>query len=277
MTRRPPRARPGQAAAPGAAHRQPASGRTRHAGPDVASLPPLHAYPPRTPSATHPPTKTPGPDCGQSQPCTKLTRKSQDACRPPSFGRPPRAPHWSALHLLAALVSQEGGIAAPLLRAAGAEPFCGAAATLEDQSPSAQAAGTTAARRTRRGGRCPCPWPPAYQSGPGRWAISTSRPSPAVGPGHRGGQAADVLRQRPVPSRNELASARSRRSAARPGHHGEPGLRPTRPWRSNGSAPDPARPVTVPLDPGHRPGRDIRRLIAGAGPAGAQDNHGAIV
>ena len=53
----------------------------------------------------------------------KLTRKSQDALsaavrRATTDGNP----HVEPLHLLAALVSQEGGTAAPLLRAVGADP-----------------------------------------------------------------------------------------------------------------------------------------------------------
>jgi ATP-dependent Clp protease ATP-binding subunit ClpB len=53
----------------------------------------------------------------------KLTRKSQEALseavrRATTDGNP----HVEPLHLLAALVSQEGGIAAPLLRAVGADP-----------------------------------------------------------------------------------------------------------------------------------------------------------
>ena len=53
----------------------------------------------------------------------KLTRKSQEAVsdavrRATADGNPQVEP----LHLLAALVSQEGGTAAPLLRAVGADP-----------------------------------------------------------------------------------------------------------------------------------------------------------
>ncbi len=53
----------------------------------------------------------------------KLTRKSQEAVsaavrRATTEGNP----HVEPLHLLAALVSQEGGTAAPLLRAVGADP-----------------------------------------------------------------------------------------------------------------------------------------------------------
>jgi len=53
----------------------------------------------------------------------KLTRKSQDALseavkRAAAAGNP----HVDGLHLLAALIEQDGGTAAPLLRAVGADP-----------------------------------------------------------------------------------------------------------------------------------------------------------
>ncbi len=74
----------------------------------------------------------------------KLTRKSQDALsaavrRATTNGNP----HVEPLHLLAALVSQEGGTAAPLLRAVGADPqaILGSADALISRLP--KAAGTT--------------------------------------------------------------------------------------------------------------------------------------
>jgi ATP-dependent Clp protease ATP-binding subunit ClpB len=53
----------------------------------------------------------------------KLTRKSQDALsaavrRAAADGNP----HVDPLHLLVALIAQNGGTAAPLLRAVGADP-----------------------------------------------------------------------------------------------------------------------------------------------------------
>ena len=74
----------------------------------------------------------------------KLTRKSQDALsaavrRATADGNP----HVEPLHLLAALVSQEGGTAAPLLRAVGADPqaILSSADALISRLP--KAAGTT--------------------------------------------------------------------------------------------------------------------------------------
>ncbi|MFI5062943.1 MAG: ATP-dependent chaperone ClpB [Streptosporangiales bacterium] len=74
----------------------------------------------------------------------KLTRKSQDALsaavrRAAADGNP----HVEPLHLLAALVGQEGGTAAPLLRAVGADPqaILSSADTLISRLP--KAAGTT--------------------------------------------------------------------------------------------------------------------------------------
>jgi ATP-dependent Clp protease ATP-binding subunit ClpB len=74
----------------------------------------------------------------------KLTRKSQDALsaavrRATTDGNP----HVEPLHLLAALVSQEGGTAAPLLRAVGADPqaILSSADALISRLP--KAAGTT--------------------------------------------------------------------------------------------------------------------------------------
>ena len=74
----------------------------------------------------------------------KLTRKSQDALsaavrRAAADGNP----HVEPLHLLAALVGQEGGTAAPLLRAVGADPqaILSSADTAISRLP--KAAGTT--------------------------------------------------------------------------------------------------------------------------------------
>ena len=74
----------------------------------------------------------------------KLTRKSQDALseavkRAAAAGNP----HVDGLHLLAALIEQDGGTAAPLLRAVGADPAAvlGAASRLLARLPSAS--GTT--------------------------------------------------------------------------------------------------------------------------------------
>ena len=72
----------------------------------------------------------------------KLTRKSQEALsdavrRATADGNP----HVEPLHLLAALVSQEGGIAAPLLRAVGRGPGRRAARRGGPDLPAAQGGG----------------------------------------------------------------------------------------------------------------------------------------
>jgi ATP-dependent Clp protease ATP-binding subunit ClpB len=74
----------------------------------------------------------------------KLTRKSQEALsdalqRASAAGNP----NVDGLHLLAALLDQDGGIAAPLLRAAGADPAAVASKTSELTSRLPRAAGAT--------------------------------------------------------------------------------------------------------------------------------------
>jgi ATP-dependent Clp protease ATP-binding subunit ClpB len=74
----------------------------------------------------------------------KLTRKSQEALsdavrRATADGNP----HVDGLHLLAALVEQGGGTAAPLLRAIGADPAAVLADTGEQLAKLPRAAGTT--------------------------------------------------------------------------------------------------------------------------------------
>jgi ATP-dependent Clp protease ATP-binding subunit ClpB len=74
----------------------------------------------------------------------KLTRKSQEALsdalqRASAAGNP----NVDGLHLLAALLDQDGGIAAPLLRAAGADPAAVANRTRELVSRLPRAAGAT--------------------------------------------------------------------------------------------------------------------------------------
>src|SRR5215467_14092132 len=75
----------------------------------------------------------------------KLTRKSQEALsdalqRATSAGNP----NVDGLHLLAALLDQEGGIAVPLLRAAGADPAAIASRTAELLARKPRVAGATA-------------------------------------------------------------------------------------------------------------------------------------
>ena len=74
----------------------------------------------------------------------KLTRRSQEALsdavrRATAEGNP----HVDALHLLAALIGQEGGTAAPLLRAVGADPAAVLADTKDQLARLPNAAGTT--------------------------------------------------------------------------------------------------------------------------------------
>jgi ATP-dependent Clp protease ATP-binding subunit ClpB len=74
----------------------------------------------------------------------KLTRKSQEAVsealrRASAAGNP----NVDGLHLLAALIDQEGGIAVPLLRAAGADPAMVASRTKELLARLPRASGTT--------------------------------------------------------------------------------------------------------------------------------------
>ncbi len=74
----------------------------------------------------------------------KLTRKSQEALS--EAVRTAAAagnPNVDGLHLLAALLEQEGGTAAPLLRAVGADPVAVLKATTEQLSRLPQAAGAT--------------------------------------------------------------------------------------------------------------------------------------
>jgi ATP-dependent Clp protease ATP-binding subunit ClpB len=74
----------------------------------------------------------------------KLTRRSQEALsdavrRATAEGNP----HVDALHLFAALIGQEGGTAAPLLRAVGADPAAVLADTKDQLARLPKAAGTT--------------------------------------------------------------------------------------------------------------------------------------
>jgi ATP-dependent Clp protease ATP-binding subunit ClpB len=74
----------------------------------------------------------------------KLTRKSQEALNE-ALQRASAAgnPNVDGLHLLAALIDQEGGIAVPLLRAAGADPATLASRTKELLGRLPQASGAT--------------------------------------------------------------------------------------------------------------------------------------
>ena len=125
----------------------------------------------------------------------KLTRKSQEAVS----GAVRRAtadgnPHVEPLHLLAALIEQEGGTAAPLLRAVGADPAAVLRSTEDQLARLPKAAGTTvSAPETSRpllagaGHR--------GQAGPGTGRRVRLHRAPAGRPGRRRRAGRDVLRK----------------------------------------------------------------------------------
>ena len=97
----------------------------------------------------------------------KLTRKSQEAVsdavrRATADGNP----HVEPLHLLAALVSQEGGIAAPLLRAVGADPAAVLRSRGGPDHPAAQGRGIHGQRAGHGAAALPGPGH-GGQAGPG--------------------------------------------------------------------------------------------------------------
>ena len=125
----------------------------------------------------------------------KLTRKSQEAVsaavrRATTEGNP----HVEPLHLLAALVSQEGGIAAPLLRAAGADPAAVLRSTEDQIARLPKAAGTTvSAPDTARPLSLALATAAKRAREMGDEYVSTEHL--LVGLATDGGQAADVLRK----------------------------------------------------------------------------------
>src|ERR1700729_4101854 len=125
----------------------------------------------------------------------KLTRKSQEAVS----GAVRRAttdgnPHVEPLHLLAALVSQEGGITAPLLRAAGADPAAVLRSTEDQIARLPKAAGTTvSAPDTAR--PLSLALAPAAKRAREMGDEYVSTEHLLVGLATDGGQAADVLRK----------------------------------------------------------------------------------
>jgi ATP-dependent Clp protease ATP-binding subunit ClpB len=125
----------------------------------------------------------------------KLTRKSQEAVsdavrRATTDGNP----HVEPLHLLAALVSQEGGITAPLLRAAGADPAAVLRSTEDQIARLPKAAGTTvSAPDTARPLSLALATAAKRAREMGDEYVSTEHL--LVGLATDGGQAADVLRK----------------------------------------------------------------------------------
>src|SRR5438874_137219 len=102
----------------------------------------------------------------------KLTRKSQEALsqavqRATTAGNP----NVDGLHLLAALIEQEGGIAAPLLRAVGADPAAVLATVNERLARLPKAAGAESARPPWWKGWRSASWPATC---PSRCAASAS-------------------------------------------------------------------------------------------------------
>ena len=125
----------------------------------------------------------------------KLTRKSQEAVsaavrRATTEGNP----HVEPLHLLAALISLEGGIAAPLLRAVGADPAAVLRRTEDQIARLPKAAGTTvSAPDTARPLSLALATAAKRAREMGDEYVSTEHL--LVGLAADGGQAADVLRK----------------------------------------------------------------------------------
>ena len=125
----------------------------------------------------------------------KLTRKSQEAVsaavrRATTEGNP----HVEPLHLLAALVSQEGGTAAPLLRAVGADPAEVLRSTEDQIARLPKAAGSTvSAPDTARPLSLALATAAKRAQEMGDEYVSTEHL--LVGLAADGGQAADVLRK----------------------------------------------------------------------------------
>ena len=152
----------------------------------------------------------------------KLTRKSQEAVsaavrRATTEGNP----HVEPLHLLAALISLEGGIAAPLLRAVGADPAAVLRSAEDQIARLPKAAGTTvSAPDTARPLSLALATAAKRAREMGDEYVSTEHL--LVGLATDGGQAADVLRKAGA-GPDELLGAFEKVRGQRPGHHGEPG------------------------------------------------------
>jgi ATP-dependent Clp protease ATP-binding subunit ClpB len=111
----------------------------------------------------------------------KLTRKSQEALSEAvQMAASAGNPAVDGLHLLAALVQQDGGTAAPLLRAVGADPADVLKKVREQLSRQPQAAGpTVSAPQTSRQLLA------ALATGTGDVRRVRLDRAPAGGPGHR--------------------------------------------------------------------------------------------
>ena len=85
----------------------------------------------------------------------KLTRRSQEALsRRGQQATAEGNPHVEALHLLAALIEQDGGTAAPLLRAVNADPAAMLAEVKDQLTRLPKVAGTTVSAAGHVTGPC---------------------------------------------------------------------------------------------------------------------------
>ena len=164
----------------------------------------------------------------------KLTRKSQEALsdalqRASAAGNP----NVDGLHLLAALLDQEGGIAVPLLRAAGADPARWRARTKELLARLPQVSGATvSAPETSR--QLLSALAAAAKRAREMTDEYVSTEHLLVGLAAEGGQAANVLRERRCDG-GGAARRRSSRCAVTPGSPRPTPRAPTRRWRSTAS------------------------------------------
>src|SRR5262249_51545241 len=106
----------------------------------------------------------------------KLTRRSQEALSDAvQQTTAENNPHVEALHLLAALIEQDGGTAAPLLRAVNAEPAAILAEVKDQLARLPKVAGATVSPPDMSRPVLSALAPPP--SGPASCTMSTSRPS----------------------------------------------------------------------------------------------------
>ena len=151
-------------------------------------------------------------------------------------------PDVGPTHLLGALLAQADGIAAPLLRAVGAD-----AAAVRGRGDGSWATGCPrrrappSPRRSSPARRSPRS--PPRSSWPRSWATSTSPPSTCwSGWPPRAARSPQLLRRPAPPPRR--CSRRSPRCAAGAGHQPGPGGHATRRWRSTAST-SPSAPATA--------------------------------
>ena len=199
-------------------------------------------------------------------------------------------PSTDGLHLLAALVQQDGGTAAPLLRAVGADP-AGLLKTVQDQlarMPQAAGATVSAPETSRQLLAALATASKLAQRDVGRVRLDRA---PAGGPGHRrrpGGHAAARGRRRPEaadrrvragprPRAGDVAGSGGYLSGAgevRHRPHPERPRREARPGHRPGRGDPPGDPGAVPADQ-EQPGADRRaRRRQDRGRRGPSPAHG---